>query len=117
MLVSKVHQKAVALSHQHARLEATYRVLFDLLDDGSSIEAPTADVELIAEEKDVHIKVGVQWSTFAMQMMVAIAVGAVVESSRLRTQRPRKGGDLGGVADAIASTSFLRPKSAVFGSF
>lgn len=109
MLLTKVQQKTVALSHEHARLEATHRVLSELLETTIQLEEET-------EEKSVHRSVGVLWSTFAVQMVLALAVGAVVESSRIRSQQPKTGVD-GGVADAIAASSSTRPKSAVFGSF
>jgi hypothetical protein len=122
MLLTKVHQKTALVSHQHARLEATHRVLSELL------EAPDDEELAAVDTKDVNIGQGVLWSTFGVQMAVALTVGAVVESWRIRsstlpkTQRRSDAADAyadavaGQVAGAVASTSAARPMGAVFGA-
>ena len=106
MLLTKVHQKTAALSHHAAKLDATHRVLQDLLTAEAAAEAAAADdsrglvtyvdedgneVELVEETVgDVlvrHKETGVAWPTFALQATVAFIVGLVVESYRLRKER------------------------------
>jgi len=93
MLVAKVAAKAAALSHQHARLEATHRVLVDLLGDADAHAAANDAAERVAEEalvtitseKEVHSKPGVLWTTFGLQIGLAVVAGIFVESSRIRS--------------------------------
>ena len=56
-------------------------------DSGSSTaDAPLAALAAAApREKDVHHAAGVEWSTFAVQAAVALCVGCVVESWRIRS--------------------------------
>lgn len=86
MLLTKVHQKAAAISHHQARLEATHRVLVDLIGE-DDIQTTTERQQLATSEPtDVHIGTGVMWSTFGLQMLVAVTVGIVIESIRIRKQ-------------------------------
>ena len=102
MLVAKVHQKTAQLSHHAAKIDATHRVLLDLLassdvpgdtqnrglfGSGESEESP----ELVEEALEVasvvrHKDSGVLWSTFALQGLVAFVGGLVLESYRLRKE-------------------------------
>jgi signal-transduction protein with cAMP-binding, CBS, and nucleotidyltransferase domain len=98
MLVAKVHQKAASLSHHAAKLDATHRVLQDLLtaaDDDEArglvvLDEDGNEVELVEEsvsEVVRHKENGVAWATFAAQATVAFVAGLVVESYRLRKER------------------------------
>mmetsp|Transcript_51386 Transcript_51386/g.65784 ORF Transcript_51386/g.65784 Transcript_51386/m.65784 type:complete len:235 (-) Transcript_51386:4-708(-) len=88
MMLTKVHQKAAAISHHQARLEATHRVLVDIIGSDDEDDVPVVSREMLAssEPTDVHIGTGVLWSTFGMQMLVALTVGVVIESYRIRRQ-------------------------------
>lgn len=88
MLLTKVHQKAAAISHHQARLEATHRVLVDMIGEDDQTTTTTTHRQQLAaaEATDVHIGTGVMWSTFGLQMLVAVTVGIVIESIRIRKQ-------------------------------
>jgi hypothetical protein len=86
MLLTKVHQRAAAISHHQARLEATHRVLVDIMGDEDDIQTTERQELAASEPTDVHIGTGVMWSTFGVQMLVAVTVGMVIESIRIRRQ-------------------------------
>lgn len=108
MLVAKVHQKAASLSHHAAKLDATHRVLQDLLTRAEAAEREEGreggggarglvvrdedghEMELVEEtvrEVVRHKETRVAWVTFAAQAAVAFVAGLVVESFRLRKDR------------------------------
>jgi hypothetical protein len=54
--------------------------------EGSGDEDAASSLAAFSLEKDVHRLEGVAWSTFAVQVGVALCMGCVVESWRIRSR-------------------------------